>query len=70
MTENYGLELSVKMGTACNYRLWRGTLQQDARPTKLDGENPHSWQVPFSRFFGCFVGYFVNQILSLDCRSM
>lgn len=64
MTENYGLEMSVKMGTAYNYRLWRGTLQQDVSPTKLGGENPDSWQVPFSRFFW-LVSCFINQRWSL-----
>jgi len=30
MTENYGLEISIKMGIAYNYSVWRDTLQQDA----------------------------------------
>lgn len=48
MAGNYGLEMSIKMGAAFNYSVWRGTLQQDACPAKLGGEHPHSWQAAFS----------------------
>lgn len=65
-TDNYVLEMSVKMRTACNCRLWRGTLQQDARPAKLDGDNPCSWQVPFSRVCCWFVVGCRAKIVSVE----
>lgn len=30
MTENSGLEISIKMGIAYSYIVWRDTLEQDA----------------------------------------